>query len=48
MNKIWITFGINIEIETKSSDLPHTSSGIVFLQSVERVCNKKKKCCKIL
>jgi hypothetical protein len=42
MNNNWITFEINIEIETKSSHLPHVSSGTVFLQSVERVCNKEK------
>ena len=41
MNKIWIKFEINIEIKKKKSQLPHVPSGIVFLQSVDRVCNQK-------
>ena len=40
MNKNWIKSEINIEIETKLV-ICHTSSGIVFLQGVERVCNQK-------
>jgi len=36
----YVPFSVNRFCYTKLSHLPHISAGIVFFQSVERVCNQ--------